>query len=337
MDKNKNIRCLFLNPAPSLIKYGMHWGMGKIGCDSYLFDYGEDHIFGMPDDYQLAKIEDKINEQKTNLIFCEGYNGMPVKGIVDLCKKYGVQFHFWDIESPVTPGIALNMLDKCDFMWSTCIEYSRAFVEKGYKSDVLLFACNNDFHKPGISEYKFEHDISVVGSNYSNRYDKVREFVIPLVTNGFDIKFYGLCWEDETRPVNLLRYPGHYWTEPGYGTLPYEWLGAVIASSKIMIGLNCSDESETQTSCRPYETLAWSDSTVYLAWYTKAQDNIFGDYIYQAHDRHEMIDMAKEILSLTDEQRQEIARAARKFVHENHNYKLRAQQVVDKFYELGEA
>ena len=216
MDKrNQDVKCLFLNPAPSLIKYGMHWGMSKIGCDSYLFDYGETALFDKSHEYQLKKIEKKINEQKTNLIFCEGYGGMPVKGIVDLCKKYGIQFHFWDIESPVTPEIALNMLPHCDFMWSTCIEYIEKFKNTGYKSDLLLFGCNNDFHKPFPSESRFKHDISIVGSNYSNRFNETKEFVIPLLENNLDVMVYGICWMDSGRPVNLLKYPNNYWQEKG--------------------------------------------------------------------------------------------------------------------------
>jgi spore maturation protein CgeB len=335
MDRNKKINCLFLNPAPSLIKYGMHWGMSSIGCNSYLFDYGENSLFDKSQEIQLQMIEKKINEQKTNLIFCEGYNPMPVQGIYDLCKKYGIQFHFWDIESPVTPQIAMCMLNYSDFMWSTCIEYIEKFREMGHKSDLLLFACNNDFHKPALPEDKFKHDISIVGTNYSNRYDKTKEFIMPIIENDYDVKVYGYWWLEKERPINLLNHIDKYWNEDGYTALPYEWLGSVIASSKIMVGLNCSDESETQTSCRPYETLAWSNNSVYLAWYTKAQNKIFGDYIYQAKTGKEMLEMADEILKMTDEQRQQKAKLARDYVHLNHNYSLRANQVVDKFYELG--
>jgi hypothetical protein len=123
MNKYSKINCLFLNPAPSLIRHGMYWGMNKIGCNAYLFDYGENAIFDKPQYFQLQRIEEVINEQKINLLFCEGYAGMPRDEIFKLCKKYGIQFHFWDIESPVTPHIAMNMLNYCDFVWGTCIEF----------------------------------------------------------------------------------------------------------------------------------------------------------------------------------------------------------------------
>jgi spore maturation protein CgeB len=172
-----------------------------------------------------------------------------------------------------------------------------------------------------------------VGTNYSNRFDKVREYVLPLIENKLDVMIYGLWWMNENAEFNLIDYPQVYWSE--YAQLPYEWLPIVINSSKIMVGLNCSDVSRTQTSCRLYETLASSETSVYLAWYTKAQNNIFGDYIYQARGGKEMLDMANEILSMSDEQRKEIALKAREYVINNHSYELRAKQVADKFFELG--
>ena len=32
MKKHRDVRVLLLNPAPSLIKYGMRWGFDQLGC-----------------------------------------------------------------------------------------------------------------------------------------------------------------------------------------------------------------------------------------------------------------------------------------------------------------
>jgi hypothetical protein len=95
-----------------------------------------------------------------------------------------------------------------------------------------------------------------------------------------------------------------------------------------MLGLNCDDTSISQFSMRPMETLSSSFDSVYLAHYTKAQENVFGNLIYQAKNKEETLLMTKEILAMSDLQRQQIAEKARNFVYEHHNYKLRAEQII---------
>jgi spore maturation protein CgeB len=333
--KPENVRVLLLNPAPSLIKYGMKWGFEQIGCYVHLLE-GTEAIYNLRGKHEeaLKIVENAIIEHKINFIFTEGYSSMPINEIRELCNKYSIVLHWWAIEDPVVPHIGENIANNklADFIWTTTVEFIPKYKKMGIDSDLLLFACNPDFHKPVVGEDRFKHDISVIGTNYSSRYDKTKEFVLPLIDRDFDIMIYGLWWMNPTIPVNLCKYKdkGIYWQEEGYDQLPYEWLPIVINSSKIMIGLNCSSLSKTQTSCRPYETLCSSAESVYLAYYTDAQEEIFGDYIIQAKNGREMIDKANEILEWSPAKRRSIAQEARNYVSENHNYKLRAKQVIDK-------
>jgi spore maturation protein CgeB len=96
-----------------------------------------------------------------------------------------------------------------------------------------------------------------------------------------------------------------------------------------MLGLNCqSDKSVTQTSCRPYESLASSSNSAYLAYYTEAQNRIFGDYIIQVNIGIEMINKAKEILEWSDKKRKDFAKKAREFVIREHNYEIRVKKIL---------
>lgn len=330
----KDVRILLLNPAPSLIKYGMKWGFEQNGCFVHLLE-GEERIFDKPHDIQIKIIEDNIKRLKINFIFCEGYSNMPLKEIVELCKIYNIKFHWWAIEDPVTPHIAENIAKNkaVDFIWTTTVEFIPKYLKFGVPSALLLFGCNPDFHKPVPVEQRFKHDMSIIGTNYSNRFDKTKKFIIPLIENNFDLKIYGNWWYREEQEVNLLKYKDRniVWEEEGYGNvLPYEWLPIVVNSSKIMIGLNCSDISKTQTSCRPFETLCSSGESVYLAYYTEAQENIFGKYIYQAKTSREMIDIAKYLLTISEPKRRSIAANAREYVINEHNYKIRAAKVLEK-------
>ena len=297
---------------------------------------GEDAIYNLRNDHvsMLKKIRNAINKYYINFVFSEGFSNMPIKEISDICHNNNIPFHWWAIEDPVTPHIGENIAKNklADFVWTTTIEFIDKYKNLGVDSDLLLFACNPDFQKPVNGEDRFKHDISVVGTNYSNRYAKVREFLFPLIEKDFDVKIYGLWWENPDALVNIIKYKDKnvYWKPKGYNQLPYEWLPIVVNSSKIMYGLNCSDLSITQTSCRPYETLASAENSVYLAWHTKAQDNIFGDYVIQAKTGREMVQKAEEILSWSDEKRKDFAKKAREFVIKEHTYKHRAKQIIDK-------
>lgn len=329
----KDIRILLLNPAPSLIKYGMKWGFEENGVFVHLLE-GEDAIYTKPQDAQMVIIEKKIKELDINYIFCEGYSNMPVHQISKLCKANNIRFDWWAIEDPVTPHIAHNIAEQklVDYIWTTTEEFIPKYKNFGIDSDLLLFGCNPTFHKPVPCEKRFKHDISLIASNYSNRFDKTQEYFVPLIENKFDIMFYGHWWLNPNQEFNLIDKSEYVWNEPVYGTvLPYEWLPIVVNSSKIMLGHNCTDISKTQTSCRPFETLCSSGESVYLAYYTEAQERIFGDYIIQVKSGKEMVQKARELLALKVPERRAIALRAREFVAENHNYKIRAKTVLDSF------
>jgi len=333
--KASDVRVLLLNPVPSLIKYGIKWGFDKCGCYTYLME-GDDQVYLLRQEQDrslaLRRIEKAIITHDINLLFCEGYANMPIAEISEICKRHNVKFHWWAIEDPVTPNIGENVVKQklVDYIWTTTVEFINKYKTLGIPSDLLMFACNPDFHKPVIGEDRFKHDISVIGTNYSNRFDKTKEFIFPLIQRDYDIMIYGQWWMKKEQKVNLIEFKdkGIYWQEDGYIQLPYEWLPIVINSSKIMFGLNCSDKSTTQTSCRPYETLASSGESVYVAYYTPAQNYLFKDYIVQAHTGREMLDKVDDVLTWSDAKRRAMAQEARNYVVSNHTYESRAKQII---------
>jgi spore maturation protein CgeB len=111
------------------------------------------------------------------------------------------------------------------------------------------------------------------------------------------------------------------------GMLAYEYLPNVYSHSKIILGMNCDDTSETQTSMRPLEALS-SAGGVFISHHTKAMENLFGDYCYLPKNTQETFDMIDEVLSMTDTHRKEFTSKGQKFVYENHNYKLRVEQIL---------
>jgi len=332
---NTKIRVLFLSQVP-LIKYGLKCGFDQLGHITSFLDNECSTIFKKSKDEQVKLIMDRVSEFKPDLVFTEGYIGLPLAIVYSKLQKKGIPLFCWDIEASNFPALGELFALHSDFLWTTMEEKLDNFRVRGIKCDTLLFGCNPEFHKPSLSEDRFKHDISIVARNYSNRYDETKWLVLDSIEKGYDVKVYGIWWMHGTRAVNLLQYPNNYWSEYGNDAdLPYEWLSPVVNSSKIMLGMNVPIDSNSHCSMRPFETLACSNNSLLVGHYQKGQKNIFGDYMYHVNNANEAEYAFKEILSMTDEQRIEKAKLAREFVHKNHNYSLRAQQVVDKFYEFG--
>lgn len=331
---DKKLRILFLSQA-CLIKYGLKCGFDQLGHETAILDGDCYAIWLNPLEKHIDLIYTKVGSFKPDLIFTEGYANLPLHLIYPTFNKLGIPVMTWDIEADCTPTIGEYLSSCSDFIWTTMDEKIEGFRQKGINSDHLLFGCNSEFHKPVQSEDRFRHDISLVARNYSNRYKESEWFVMKLLEKKlYDIMIYGIWWDDYERPINLKNYPENHWKEPNYNELPYEWLPIVINSSKVMLGMNVPVISNSHCSMRPFETLASSENSLLVGHYQKAQYNYFKDHMYHVKNPEETEMAVKEILSMTDEQRKEKARLAREYVYEHHDYKLRAQQVVDKYFEL---
>lgn len=322
----EKIKVLFLSEVP-LIKYGLLSGFTQQGYEAD-FMYGEYSLYTGGDE-QLKRLEKKINEFKPNFVFTEGYGGCHIKGVSDLLKMRSIPLIFWAIEDPVTTGLSLHYAPYADFIFTTTLECLPLYANINKPAGVLMFACNPEYHKNVGKQPKYNYDIAIAASNYSNRYTRTAKYIMPMVdSQKYNMAFWGLCWDDFARPVNLKNYMELY-----HGLLFYEELPALYSTCKIALGSQCDDTSWTQQSMRNFEVLGCGHA-ILLSYYTKAQEAVFGssgENIYLAKTTQDMFDMADEILKMTDGQRRMLARKAQKFVYNNHNYRLRANQVIDAY------
>jgi spore maturation protein CgeB len=323
----KKLNVLFLSEVP-LIKYGLMSGFTQQGHNAD-FMYGEYSLYcDMVE--QLKRLDKKINEFKPDFIFTEGYGGCPIEVISKHLKKYGIPLIVWAIEDPVTTHLSMYYAPYADFIFTTTLECLPMYKKINKPAGVLMFGCNPSYHKGVAKNPIYEYDIAIAASNYSNRYDKTEKYLMPLVESGrYNIGFWGLYWDDMTRPVNLKNHLDIY-----HGVLPYEELASLYSTCKIGLGSQCDDSSWTQQSMRNFEVLGCGHA-ILLSYHTKAQEAVFGssgENLYLAKSAQEMMDMADEILNMSDGDRRRLAKKAQRFVYVNHNYRLRANQVIDAYY-----
>jgi spore maturation protein CgeB len=323
----KRMKVLFTNDAP-LIKYGLAEGFRQTGHTVKIMA-GPERLWGQDPAEQEERLSRALNDFKPDFIFTEGHPRIDPKVVGEVARRYSVPNLYWAIEDPVCTDLTLTTYaPEADYIFTTTVECAPRYRTLAKKAEVLLFGCNPEFHRNVGVHPEYRHDIVLVASNYSSRYEAARCLVLPLAAAGFDIRVWGLWWDDPDRPVNLLKYPQVYG-----GLLPYEALPAVYSSAKIILGLNCDATSITQTSMRPYEALACGGG-IYLGHFTKAQARLFPGLIVQTAGRTETLVQVSRILNQSEALRRQLAQNAQIKMYREHTYSHRAQQIIRALSQL---
>ncbi|MDY8021267.1 CgeB family protein [Paenibacillus polymyxa] len=320
---DKKLKILFTNNS-SLIKYGLAQGFKNMGHEVFVMD-GHYQLWDKPKDIQVKLFKQAVEEFRVDLVFSECFANFS-EGIFEFTKEQGIFHAFWSIEdTPFDHWIGDYWSDYADHIFTTTAECLPNYWNKGKKAELMLFGCNPSFHKTVFTEISY--DISLVANNYERRSKQTKDFIMPLIEQGFDMSVYGNdWWMDRNREINLVSHPHVY---KGYKA--YEDLPLLYSSSKIVIGQNLDDHSITQTSMRPFEAVAIGGGIFVSPW-TKAQEYLFHDLVYLPKTTDEMIQMVNEVLNMTDRQRKIKAKKAQRFVYKYHNYDIRASQVIDAYF-----
>ena len=315
------LRILFTNDAP-LIVYGIKSGFDNL-CHHTKVMTGQYRLWDKSKDQQDVLFEEIIEEFKPDLVFSECFANFS-EGIFEITKEKGIFHAFFSIEdTPFDHWIGDHWSDFADYIFTTTAECLPNYWNKGKNAELMLFGCNPNFHQYLPSSTI--HDVVLVANNYERRKKQTSDFIIPLLDN-FSVSIYGNeWWMDETREINLNKYPNVY-----KGYCSYEDLPLLYSSSKVVLGQNLDDNSVTQTSMRPYEVLGIGGGLLVSPW-TPAQEYLFHDHAYLPKSTEEMYSMVNEVLSMSDSQRMAKSKAAQEFVYKYHSYDKRAQQVIEAY------
>lgn len=311
------MRILFTNDAP-LIKYGLAKGFAKNGCQNKIIS-----LCQIKKKEQEKKLKNIIEEFKPDFIFTEGHAvGIHQPSFFKCLKEMNIPLFYWAIEDPVHLNwISLPYAQHSTIVFTTAIECVEKYEKKGIKADTLLFACNPEFHKKTAIHHEYKHDLAFVGSNYDIRYDAARQLIIPLIEKDYDIKVWGLWWQDKKRPVTIAdKYYG--------GLLAYEELAKVYSSTKIVLGLHCDASSLTQSSMRTYEVMGCG--AFYLSQYTKAHEHLFnyGQHLVWSKSKEETLKLVDYYLQ-HEKERKKIGLQGQEYVYKHHTYTQRAEKVLN--------
>lgn len=323
-----------LNPSP-MLQHGLMPAFEKLGFEVNMprnrlqFDelkYPKCLTTKLSDKEKYQIMYNAIKRSDCDLVFLSGanryYNAVP-----DACREFNKRLIYWATEDPVLYELMLPIISKsADLILSPSIECVEKYRDLGLNAHLMMFACNPDYHKPGKYNSKYDLDIILQASCYNHParlkgFDIIVNPAVKLSKEGYKFNVYGAFWDSPLGIKylkNQLLYKGFH---------PNEDIPDICASSKIVLGVQCSDISKTQQSMRSFEILA--SGGFHLTQWTQSMDYFFenGKHLVTVKSPNEAHEKMKYYLK-NDGERIKIAEQGMEYVRNNHTYEHRVKESI---------
>ncbi len=311
---------------------GFHTAVSDIGVyvRAVFNGYGMSYL-------QICKL---IDEVKPNFIFTIGRPEIHVdfEALKKACKDKGIFHVYWATEDRTYhQRYSIKIAESADFVFTPAEECLEGYKRIGKPCSLLRYGYYPPLHNRREPDEKYRADITIAASFHERlqcdyvinqvlgtenngeeilRKTCIDKIVIPLVERGYHITIWGEGW-DTLVPQKFFK-----------GYLNYYELPVLYSSSKIVLGLEWDNISETKTTGRPFEVLGCQ--AFFLSYRTKALSNIFEDRKHLA-----LTDSEEETLELVnyylkhDTAREAIAAEGYKEVHNHHTCYQRAHEFIE--------
>jgi len=323
-----------LNPSP-MLEHGIMPAFEKLGFDLCTprnrlqfeeLKYPKCMTTTLSDDEKYQIVYNAIKRSDCDWVFLNGANRY-YTAVPDACRDFNKKFIYWATEDPVLYDLMLPIVSKrADLILSPAIECVEKYRDLGLNAHLMMFACNPDYHKPGKYNSKYDLDIILQAScyNYPARlkgFDIIVKPAVKLSREGCKFNVYGAFWDSPLGKKylnNPLLYKGFHHNRD---------IPDICASSKVILGVQCSDVSKTQQSMRSFEIL--SGGGFHLTQWTQSMDYFFedGKHLVTVRSAGEAYEKIKFYLS-NDAERLKIAQQGMEYVRSCHTYEHRIKESV---------
>lgn len=300
--------------------HGLLSGFEQLGFETCYFPCRSWMIIGYEEGVKI--LENDLKEANCDLLVFGGIFPSYFMELPRLCKKYNCKYMYWSIEDPCNFKDTLKMCKEADYVFTTTYECIKKYKAKGIEANLLLFACNPEYHCTGLynPDYSFDWTLQASYYKWSARQHGFDLFLLNAILEATkNVGIYGAGWSGVNGQNRLGNFKDKY-----YGYFPNNRLGDLCASSKVILGVQCDDSSITQTSMRPFEIL--SCGGFHLTQWTKATCNLFDDgkHLLTTKSLEETIEILKYYLDPKhDSERLRIAKNGFEYVRKYHTYKHR--------------
>ena len=257
----------------------------------------------------------------------EGSEDSPLGELLEYCRSTGIPTVFWNKEDPTNFDNFLGAAKEFDFVFTSDADCIPRYREKlGHcRIYALPFAAQPQLHNPSREEDWPRHPVCFPGSWAPQRYPERAETLLHVLDPAIK---YGLHIFDRnlTRTDLGLEYdfPSRY-EEAIKGTLTYEEMLTAYRCYEVMLNVNTVADSPTMFSRRVFESLACG--TPVVSSESVGMSRMLGEHVRTTRSIEETTNHLEELLG-DEEARAREGHLAYRYVHENHTYRHRMDEVL---------
>ena len=250
----------------------------------------------------------------------------PLGELLEYCRSTGIPTVFWNKEDPTNFDNFLGAAKEFDFVFTSDADCVPRYREKlGHRRIYALpCAAQPQLHNPSREEDWPRHPVCFPGSWAPQRYPERAETLLHVLDPAVE---FGLHIFDRnlTRTDLGLEYdfPSRY-KKAMKGTLTYEEMLTAYRCYDVMLNVNTVADSPTMFSRRVFESLACG--TPVVSSESVGMSRMLGEHVRVTRSIEETTNHLEELLG-DDEARVREGHMAYRYVHENHTYRHRMDEV----------
>ena len=256
----------------------------------------------------------------------EGAENETLLALLEYCRSTGIPTVFWNKEDPTNFDYFLRAAKEFDFVFTSDADCVPRYREKlGHcRIYALPFAAQPRLHNPSREEDWPRYPVCFPGSWAPQRYPERAETLLHLLNPAIE---YGLHIFDRNLTRTDLdsdyRFPNRY-KEAIKGTLTYEEMLTAYRCYDVMLNVNTVTDSATMFSRRVFESLACG--TPVVSSESVGMSRMLGEHVRVTRSIEETTNHLEELLG-DEEARVREGHLAYRYVHENHTYRHRMDEV----------
>ena len=270
------------------------------------------------------------NGQWRDLIL--GYDGCednPLTSLLKYCRSRNIPTIFWNKEDPTNYHNFLGAARRFDFVFTSdedCVPWYKEELGHG-RIFVLPFAAQPIIHNPSRDVGWPSFPVCFPGSwapqRYPERAETLRNLLDPAMQYGLHIFDRNLARIEIERDY---RFPDRY-KDTIKGTLTYEEMLTAYRCYNVTLNVNTVIDSPTMFARRVFESLACG--TPVISSESEGMNRMLGEHVRVTRSMDETKHHLEELLG-DEEARVREGHLAYRYVHENHTYRHRMNEVFNR-------